>query len=70
MTTRADAEDPPEMSPTEFLFRVGMVLGQSLAPQPRPTLPMMAPGQRVIQMWSEPDWQGYRQLLTFEVRER
>jgi hypothetical protein len=59
------------MAPTEFTFRVGMALGRAMAPQPELSLPRLEPGQRMFQVWSEPDpMSGYRQLLTFELVEK
>lgn len=68
MTRDETPRDPLlPMADTEFLFRVGVALGQTMAPKPMPSLPRLAPGQRYFQVWSEPDHSGYRQLLTFEV---
>jgi hypothetical protein len=54
------------MPVTKFLFQVGMALGRATAPaRVVPTLPMLQPGQHMIQMWSEPDYLGYRYLMTF-----
>ena len=56
------------MADTEFMFRVGLALGGALVPPAHATLPALEPGQRIVQMWSEPDSLGYRHLLTFEVK--
>jgi hypothetical protein len=64
--TEPKAARTDEMPATELTFRVGMALGRALS-QPAPTIPTLARGQRVIQMWSEPDSLGYRYLLTFEL---
>lgn len=61
--------EPLGMPTSEFLFRVGMVLGKVTAIRDISSVPSLAPGQRDIQMWSTPDQQGYRYLLTFELRE-
>lgn len=58
-----------DMPDTKFTFSVGMALGEALATPPTTTIPRLEPGQRSVQMWSEPDWLGYRTLLTFELRE-
>jgi hypothetical protein len=60
-----------EMPWSELLFRVGMAVGSALTTKPpEPTIPRLEPGQRFVQMWSEPDALGYRYLLTFERVEK
>ena len=57
-----------EMPATKLVLMVGMALGRVTSP-PQPTIPALQPGQRTFQVWSEPDFMGYRYLMTFELRE-